>query len=167
MLQLCELGAREQDPPLMRAEVHEHGVIFHGEYDAEPVLVVRHLIADGERLGRARRSRGVERAAWQAAPGSEAGCLHNYHHAPSLPKAMGPAITVGRGCSISLTGLMRSVDQPELTSDRLRTPRPRQRHATGQWRTSGRSARGSGSSSSPGVPAVMSQMASRPPMTST
>jgi hypothetical protein len=30
-------------------------VVFHAEYDAGPVLVVRHLIADGERLGRARR----------------------------------------------------------------------------------------------------------------
>jgi hypothetical protein len=36
----------------MRAEVHKHGVVFHAEYDAEPVLVVRHLIVDGERLGR-------------------------------------------------------------------------------------------------------------------
>src|SRR5215472_15685933 len=83
MLQLCELGAREQDPPLMRAEVHEHGVVFHGEYDAEPVLVVRHLIVDGERLGRGRRSWGVERAAGQVAMGRGAGCLHSYYHAPS------------------------------------------------------------------------------------
>jgi hypothetical protein len=45
MLQLGELGARERDPPLIRAEVHEHGVVFHAEYYAEPVLVVCHLIA--------------------------------------------------------------------------------------------------------------------------
>jgi len=44
MLQLGELGAREQDPPLMRAEVHKHGVVLRAEDDAEPVLVVRHLV---------------------------------------------------------------------------------------------------------------------------
>jgi hypothetical protein len=42
---------------------------LHAEDDAEPVCVVRHLIVDGERLGRAHRSQGVERAAGQVAPG--------------------------------------------------------------------------------------------------
>jgi hypothetical protein len=82
MLQLGELGTWERDPPLMRAEVHKHGVVFHAKYDAEPVRIVRHLIVDGERLGRARRSRGVERAAGQAAPGRNTRCLHGHHHAP-------------------------------------------------------------------------------------
>jgi len=86
MLQLAELGARERDPPLLRAEVHEHGVVFYAEYDAEPVGVVGDLVVDGERLGRGRRGRGVERAAWQVAPGRGAGGLHNYHHAPSLAR---------------------------------------------------------------------------------
>src|SRR6516164_8083524 len=89
MLELGELGARERDTPLMRAEVHEHGVVFHSEYDAESVLVVRHLIVDGERLGRARGSRGVEWAAGQVTLGREAGCLHSYHHAPWLPRLLG------------------------------------------------------------------------------
>ena len=78
MLQLRELGARDQDPPLMRAEVHEHSVVFCSEYHAEPVLIVRHLIADGERLGRGRRSWGAERAVGQITPGRGAGCLHSY-----------------------------------------------------------------------------------------
>src|SRR5262249_29279185 len=82
MLQLAELGAREEDPPLIRAEVHKHGVVFYVEDDAEPVLVVGHLIVDGERLGRAHRSWRVERAAGQVAPGRGAGSLHSYHHAP-------------------------------------------------------------------------------------
>jgi len=91
MSQLGELGARERDPPLIRAEVHEHGVVFNGEDDAEPVLVVRHLITDGERLGRAHRSRGVERAAGQVAPGSGARCLHSYIMRLPCPAAGGPA----------------------------------------------------------------------------
>src|SRR5215469_7029576 len=95
MLQLGELGARQRDAPLMRAEVHDHGVVFHAEDDAEPVLVVRHLIVDGERLDRARWSRGVERAAGQVAPGRAAGCLHSYHHAPSHARPAGPAAEVG------------------------------------------------------------------------
>src|SRR6516165_12224574 len=82
MLQLGELGAGERNPPLRRAEVHKHGVVFHAEYDAESVLVVGHLIVDGERLGRGRRSRGAERAVGQVALGCSAGCLHSYHHAP-------------------------------------------------------------------------------------
>ena len=32
----------------MRAEVHQDGVLFHAENDPEPVLVVRHLIANGD-----------------------------------------------------------------------------------------------------------------------
>jgi hypothetical protein len=91
MLQLGELGARERDPPLIRAEVHEHGAVFHPEYDAEPVRIVRHLIVDNERLGRAHRSWRLERAAGQVAPGSSAGGLHSYHHAPSVAWAAGPA----------------------------------------------------------------------------
>ena len=82
-LQLGELGAGQRDPPLLRAEVHQHGVFFHAEDDAEPVLVVGDLIAGGERLGRGRRGRGAERAPGQVAPGRGAGCLHRYHHAPS------------------------------------------------------------------------------------
>jgi len=77
MLQLGELGARQRDPPLLRAEVHQHGVIFHAEDDAEAVFVVGDLIVDGERLGRGRRSRGGERAAGQVAPGRSAGCVHS------------------------------------------------------------------------------------------
>lgn len=83
MLELGELGAGERNTPLMWAEVHKHGVVFDAEYDAESVLVVGHLIVDGERLGRRRRSRGAERAVGQVAPGCGAGCLHSYHHAPS------------------------------------------------------------------------------------
>ena len=91
MSQLGELGARERDPPVIRAEVHKHGVVFHAEDDAEPVLVVGHLIADGERLGRGRRGRGVERAAGQVAPGRGAGSLHSYYHAPfSAQRQVGP-----------------------------------------------------------------------------
>jgi len=76
MLQLGELAAWERDPTSIRAEIHEHGVIFHAEYDAEPVLVVRHLIVDSERLGRGRWVRGAERAARQPAPGRVTRCLH-------------------------------------------------------------------------------------------
>ena len=83
MLQLGELGAGKWNPPLIRAEVHQYGMVFDAEYDAKSVLVVGHLIVDGERLGRGRRSRGAERAVGQVAPGSGAGCLHSYHHAPS------------------------------------------------------------------------------------
>ena len=61
MLQLGELGARQRDPPLLRAEVHKHGVVFDAQDDTEPVRVVRHLIVDGERLGRAHQSRGLKR----------------------------------------------------------------------------------------------------------
>ena len=50
---------------MIRAEVHQHGVVFHAEDDAEPVGVVGYLIVDGERLGRGRRSRGAEWAAGQ------------------------------------------------------------------------------------------------------
>src|SRR5215472_17006048 len=83
MLQLGELSAGERNAPLMRAEVYKHGVVFHAEYDAESVLVVGHLIVDGECLGRGRRSRGAERAVGEVAPGCGVGCLHSYHHAPS------------------------------------------------------------------------------------
>ena len=69
VLQLGELGAGERYPPVIRTEVHEHGVVFHAEDQAEPVLVVRDLIVHGERLGRRRRSRRGERAAGQVAPG--------------------------------------------------------------------------------------------------
>src|SRR6516165_8009117 len=83
MLQLGELGAGERNPPLRRAEVHKHGMVFHAEYDAETVLVVGHLIVEGECLGRRRRSWGLERAVGQVTLGSGPGCLHSYHHAPS------------------------------------------------------------------------------------
>src|SRR5215469_5701071 len=83
MLQLGELGAGERNPPLIRAEVHKHCMVFHAEYDAESVLVVGHLIVDVECLGRGRRSWSVERAVGQVALGCGAGCLHSYHHAPS------------------------------------------------------------------------------------
>src|SRR2546423_14418776 len=73
----------------MRAEVHEHGVVFHAEDGAEPVSVVCHLIVDGERLGRTHRSWGLERAAGQAAPGCGACGLHGYHHAPSQARPAG------------------------------------------------------------------------------
>ena len=59
MLQLGELGVRERDSPLLRAEVHEHSVVLYAEYDAEPAFIVRHLIAYGERLRGPRRSRGL------------------------------------------------------------------------------------------------------------
>src|SRR5215471_21472224 len=37
-LELGQLGARDRDPQLLRAEVHEDGdVVFHTEDDAEPV----------------------------------------------------------------------------------------------------------------------------------
>src|SRR6516165_4286810 len=85
MLKLGELGARERNPPLIRAEVHEYGLVFHAEDDAEPVLVMCYLVACREPLGWGRRSRCVERAARQAAPGRGAGCLHSYHHAPPRP----------------------------------------------------------------------------------
>ena len=88
---LAKFCARKQDSPLLRAEVHEHGPVFHAEYDAEPILVVRHLIAYYERLSRARRSRGFERAAGQVALGRAARCLHSYHHAPSGALAGRPA----------------------------------------------------------------------------
>src|SRR5215471_12896278 len=67
MLQLGELGAGERNPPLRRAEVHKHGMVLHAEYDAESVLVVGHLIVDGECLGRGRRSGGAERAVGEVA----------------------------------------------------------------------------------------------------
>ena len=95
MLELGELGARQRDPPLLRAEVDEHGVVFHAEYDAEPVLVVGYLIVDIEYLGRGRRSRGSERAAGQVAPGRGAGCLHNYYHALFPAR---PGLTAGCQC---------------------------------------------------------------------
>jgi hypothetical protein len=66
MLQLGELGARQLDPPLLRADVHKHGVVLDAQDDAEPARVVRHLIVDGERLGRAHQSRGLKRAAGSA-----------------------------------------------------------------------------------------------------
>ena len=44
---------------MIRAEVHKHGVVFYVEDDAEPVLVVGHLIVYGERLGQAHRSRAL------------------------------------------------------------------------------------------------------------
>jgi len=53
---------------VIRTEVHEHGVVFYAEDQAEPVLVVGDLIVHGERLGRRRRSRRGERAAGQVAP---------------------------------------------------------------------------------------------------
>src|SRR5690348_7279603 len=108
MLQLGELGARERDPPLLRAEVHQHGLVFHAEDDAEPVLIVGHLIVDVERLGRGRRRRGRERAAGQMAPGRGAGCVHSYHHAPSMA---GPASPRGHmletrtACALTLAGI--------------------------------------------------------------
>ena len=91
MLELGELGARERDPPLIRAEVDEHGVVFHATDDAEPVLVMCHLIACRERLRWGRRSRGLEWAARQVAPGRGAGCLHCYIMRLPCPAAGGPA----------------------------------------------------------------------------
>src|SRR5258708_18847914 len=86
MLQLGELGAGQRNPPLLRAEVDEHGVVFQAEYHAKPVLVVGYLIVDDEYLGRGRRSRRSERAAGQVAPGGGARSLHTYYHAPSQPR---------------------------------------------------------------------------------
>src|SRR6266849_201668 len=102
MLQLAELGARQRDPPLLRAEVDEHGVVFHAEYDAEPVLVVGYLIVDGEYLGRGRRSRGSERAAGQVAPGRGARSLHNTIvrlPSPGRGRLAEPNSGTGRSCA--------------------------------------------------------------------
>jgi hypothetical protein len=43
---MFKLGARQRHPPLLRAQVHQHGVVFHTEDDAEPAGVVGHLIAE-------------------------------------------------------------------------------------------------------------------------
>src|SRR5689334_9425236 len=104
VLQLGELRAGKRDPPLLRAEVDTHGVVFHAEYDAEPVLVVGHLIVDGERLRWGGRSRRSERAARQMPPGRGAWCLHSYHLAPSLAGTGGLAGDCSRtnhGCGSS------------------------------------------------------------------
>jgi len=63
--------------------LYSSNVVFHAEDDTEAVLVVRHLIVHGERLGRRRGSWWLERAARQVAPGFGAGWLHHYHHALS------------------------------------------------------------------------------------
>jgi hypothetical protein len=102
---------------LIWAEVHEHGVVFHAEDDAEPVCVVRHLIMDGERLGRARRGRGVERAAGQGAPDRAAGCLHSYHHAPSPARA-------GRAGALQLRLLQTVVEVAAEKNSTLVMPVP-------------------------------------------
>src|SRR5262245_21366518 len=98
-----QLGARNRDPQPLRAEVHEDGdAVFHTEDDAEPVFVVRHLIVHGERLGRSRRSWGIEGAGGQVAPGFGAGWLHRYHHAPSVPavRADPPVSTIARTITV-------------------------------------------------------------------
>src|SRR5215472_3632175 len=80
--QLEQLGAREGDARLVRAEIHEHGrLALHADDHAKAVLVVRHLIAQGIVLNRRRGFGDVEGACWQRPPLRGAGWLHRLQYA--------------------------------------------------------------------------------------
>jgi hypothetical protein len=91
--ELRQPGKRRQDPYLMRAEFDDHRVVILDQDDpAEAVLVVGHLIANGELLNGRGCGQGVEGTSGQETPGRGAGRLHFYQYAPCQPRRPFPPV---------------------------------------------------------------------------
>jgi hypothetical protein len=76
-LELYQLGARKQDAHPVRAEVHEHGyIVLYAKHRAEPILVMRHQIAQSKRLDWHDWIRDIEGTCGQMAPGRSAESVH-------------------------------------------------------------------------------------------
>ena len=81
--ELGQLRAWHRDPYQARAEIDDQGgVILDADDPAEAVLIVCHLVLDGEVLGRGKDRRGREGTRGQEAPGGGAGRFHHYQYAP-------------------------------------------------------------------------------------
>src|SRR5882757_10173193 len=81
--ELGQLRAWRRDPYQARAEIDDQGgVILDADDPAEAVLIVCHLVLDGEVLGRGKDRRGREGTRGQEAPGGGAGRFHHYQYAP-------------------------------------------------------------------------------------
>ena len=67
----------------MGAEFDDHRVVILDHDDpAETILVVGHLIANGERLNGWVHGQDIEGTSGQETPGRGAGRLHHYQYAP-------------------------------------------------------------------------------------
>jgi len=81
--ELGQLRARHRDPYAARAEINDQGgVILDADDPAEAVLIVCHLVLNGEVLGRGNERRDPEGTCGQEAPGGGAGRFHHYQYAP-------------------------------------------------------------------------------------
>src|SRR6516162_7357000 len=81
--ELGQLGAWRRDPHPARTEIDDQdGVILDADDPAEAVLIVCHLVAHGELLGRRSGGRGAEGTCGQERPGSGAGRFHHDECAP-------------------------------------------------------------------------------------
>ena len=81
--ELGQLRAWHRDPYQARAEIDDQGgVILDADDPAEAVLIVCHLVLNGEVLGRGKDRRGPEGTRGQEAPGGGAGRFHQYKYAP-------------------------------------------------------------------------------------
>jgi hypothetical protein len=82
-LELGQLRAWHRDPYPARAEIDDQGgVILDADDPAEAVLIVCHLVLNGEVLGRGNERRGREGTGGQEAPGGGAGRFHHLQYAP-------------------------------------------------------------------------------------
>ena len=81
--ELGQLRAWRRDPYPARAEIDDQGgVILDADDPAEAVLIVCHLVLNGEVLRRRSERRGPEGTCGQEAPGRGAGRFHHYQYAP-------------------------------------------------------------------------------------
>ena len=96
--ELGQLGAWRRDPHPARTEIDDQGaVILDADDPAQAVLIVCHLVAHGELLGRRSEGRGAEGTCGQEGPGAGAGTVHYHQYAPlalagscGLPAGDGP-----------------------------------------------------------------------------
>ena len=80
--ELGQLRAWRRDPHPARAEIDDQGgVILDADDPAEAVLIVCHLVLNGELLGRRSERRDPEGTCGQEAPGGGAGRFHHYQYA--------------------------------------------------------------------------------------
>src|SRR5215472_1464827 len=93
--ELGQLGAWRRDPHPARTEIDDQdGVILDADDPAEAVLIVCHLVAHGELLGRRSKGRDAEGTCRQEGPGSGAGMLHHHQCAPRR-SPVPPALPLG------------------------------------------------------------------------
>ncbi len=93
--ELGQLGAWRRDPHPPRTEIDDQGgVILDADDPAEAVLIVCHLVAHGELLGRRSEGRRAEGTCRQEGPGT--GTFHYHQYAP-LALAGSPGLLAGDG----------------------------------------------------------------------